>query len=395
MKDSGLMFLGNVSCQSPPELRGRDVTSLSSHDFDCEVLESCPEKCHCVKWVYDENTIVNCSQRGLDELPSNLPVNTTILLVDRNRISSLKSMNTSIWKNVKEIYAEENMISHEEFYVPQNLKIFYVNGNRLAKFPDSLQKHIQLTKDFRIKLSNNPWPCDCSVLSFRSFLIKYAKQILDASDVQCNLITNSSVIIDLIQMDEHDFCPNGTTESVGATETPGVIEFFSGTSQTTPALIAVSSLLMIGIILTICYKKYEQLVKVFIYTYCSPLHVLLCCRQRAREQKTYDCFISYGFEDRDVTTGILDVFDQRPNPEFSFCFHERTWKGGASISDNIFRSVEESRMTLIVISKTFVRNKWFHLEFQAALMQMLKDKRDRIIFVILRHSRFLSSQRKI
>jgi hypothetical protein len=29
-----------------------------------------------------------------------------------------------------------------------------------------------------------------------------------------------------------------------------------------------------------------------------------------------------------------------------------------------------------------VRNKWFHLEFQAALMQMLKDKRDRIIFVV-------------
>jgi protein toll len=83
-----------------------------------------------------------------------------------------------------------------------------------------------------------------------------------------------------------------------------------------------------------------------------------------------------------VTFGILDVFDQRPNPEFIFCFHERNWKAGSAISDNIFRSVEESRKTLIILSKTFVKNKWFHLEFRAALMQMLKDRRDRIIFII-------------
>jgi protein toll len=52
------------------------------------------------------------------------------------------------------------------------------------------------------------------------------------------------------------------------------------------------------------------------------------------------------------------------------------------IPDQIIQSVEQSRRTLIVLSKAYVDSMWTKLEFRAAHTQALQDKTQRVILVV-------------
>ena len=59
---------------------------------------------------------------------------------------------------------------------------------------------------------------------------------------------------------------------------------------------------------------------------------------------------------------------------YKVCVHSRDWNVGEDIPSQIFRSVEDSRKTIIVLSKSYVESKWSDLEFKAAHKKALIDK---------------------
>jgi len=68
---------------------------------------------------------------------------------------------------------------------------------------------------------------------------------------------------------------------------------------------------------------------------------------------------------------------------FKLCLHFRDWTPGDWIPDQIVRSVDKSRRTVVILSKHFVESVWSRLEFRAAHSQALSDKANRLILVMM------------
>ena len=98
--------------------------------------------------------------------------------------------------------------------------------------------------------------------------------------------------------------------------------------------------------------------------------------------KKYDAFISYSYKDEDfVVKELVAKLEDGPRP-YKLCIHIRDWLAGEWITTQISRSVDESRRTIVVLSKNFIESEWGKMEFQAAHKQALSEKRIRLIIVL-------------
>ena len=68
--------------------------------------------------------------------------------------------------------------------------------------------------------------------------------------------------------------------------------------------------------------------------------------------------------------------------KYKCLIHTRDWHAGEMIPDQIIHSVESSRRTIIVLSKSYIDSMWTKLEFRAAHKQALQDKTRRVILIV-------------
>uniref|UniRef100_T1JE86 TIR domain-containing protein n=1 Tax=Strigamia maritima TaxID=126957 RepID=T1JE86_STRMM len=69
-------------------------------------------------------------------------------------------------------------------------------------------------------------------------------------------------------------------------------------------------------------------------------------------------------------------------PSYKLCLHSRDWRAGEFITDQIVKSVESSRRTIIVLTDNYLKSNWSRLEFDVAYQQALKDQVRRVIAVV-------------
>lgn len=232
----------------------------------------------------------------------------------------------------------------------------------MTSLPLSIQRQGQENKKFKLKLSENPWPCDCSILNFKMFLIEQKTQVLDMDEIKC-IFSNKSMSSEIsMKMSYFDLCA-----------------FFQNKSY---IIIIVVSFVVIIISISdfVFYYRHKLHVLSILNMHCNACYIFLY-GQRIEDDKLYDAFISYGSADREVALAILEQLEQKP-PYFNFCLHQRNWAPGYFITSNIINSVRNSRKTLIILSETFVKSEWFHIQFQAAFHQALEDKKDRLVMVV-------------
>lgn len=124
------------------------------------------------------------------------------------------------------------------------------------------------------------------------------------------------------------------------------------------------------------YNNYN--VKVWLYS-----HNITCLisEECLDQDKTYDAFLSYSHRDQDLVADHLLPGLEKGSPSFKVCIHERDWIVGDFIPAQIARSVEESRRTIIVLSKNFVDSVWGRVEFRAAYANALRERRSRVIII--------------
>ncbi|XP_078658140.1 uncharacterized protein LOC144903637 [Branchiostoma floridae x Branchiostoma belcheri] len=99
------------------------------------------------------------------------------------------------------------------------------------------------------------------------------------------------------------------------------------------------------------------------------------------DDKTYDAFISYS--SRDELIVIRELAPGLEERGFKLCLHYRDFPVGACIATTIIETVEASRRTVILLSQNFVDSEWCALEFKAAHRQVLEDRRNRIVMIVL------------
>ncbi|KDR21992.1 Protein singed wings 2 [Zootermopsis nevadensis] len=141
-------------------------------------------------------TTINCSYRGLIDLPDKLPSVTTTLLVKGNQISSLKPLvNNPHYRNVMDMFLDDNHIRSIEALEGTDwllkFRVLSLRSNQLTEVPTyALDNALQRNRNAAIvHLGNNPWICDCFFTpSFQDFIIKYRKLVKDIDDVRCSSV---------------------------------------------------------------------------------------------------------------------------------------------------------------------------------------------------------------
>jgi hypothetical protein len=103
---------------------------------------------------------------------------------------------------------------------------------------------------------------------------------------------------------------------------------------------------------------------------------------------TYDAFVSYNHIDKDfVWQHLLPMLEDGAGScgRMRLCVHERDFRVGCTIMENIVHGLESSRACIVVLSKEYARSEWCCFEAQMALHLFREDEREKTIVVIVRN----------
>ncbi len=345
-----------------------------------------------------------------------------------------------------EIYLDNNSIVnvHEDiiphFYSYKNnslslIKVLSLTHNQISSVPlsvlknfDSIAFHLNKS-DPKLYLGDNPYNChnekslpgsECQIRDFKSWLTSHYERVGDINSIKCDTINyNSSSVI--AEIPDEVLCP-----TLHRAQNDKLL-----LTLTIVCILLACSLFVVSVL----YYRNKQTVLAFIYIHFNPIFICLSFSEHdLDEDKIYDAFVSYSSADRDVVMQLIEKLE-RPNNEanlilqnttgasihegltdqiipenefkksqmnlsvnhnviqssgveesnnnyFNLCIHERDWLPGNLISWNIVNSVQNSKRTILVLSKDFIQSIWFQVEFHTAYYQMLEDKIDRLIVVV-------------
>ncbi|XP_007260346.3 toll-like receptor 2 type-2 [Astyanax mexicanus] len=104
---------------------------------------------------------------------------------------------------------------------------------------------------------------------------------------------------------------------------------------------------------------------------------------RARENLRYDAFVSYSQRDAEWVEEILVPKLESAQPPFALCLHERDFRPGRWIVDNIIDSIEKSHRTLFVLSQHFVTSEWCRYELDFSHFRIVDEHNDSAVLILL------------
>ncbi|XP_019889034.1 protein singed wings 2 isoform X2 [Ooceraea biroi] len=138
-------------------------------------------------------TSVNCSHRGLTEMPSFLPANTTTLRLTGNKITDLSPLTTNLaYKWVLDLYMDDNLVESivrlEGSDWLDRFRLLNLRGNKLIDLPTYALENALLhnVNVAGLYLGNNSWTCDCHFTpGFQDLLIRHSNLMKDINDIRC------------------------------------------------------------------------------------------------------------------------------------------------------------------------------------------------------------------
>lgn len=352
-----IIEIEDLICNSPSPLVGQPVVQLTMEQLRCE-LTPCENLCDCFKYA-NGTIIVDCSHQALSQLPIIAPPATSVLRLNSNNLNTISGIESPLWANVSKLEISNNHISVLNVNIlPENLKHLDLGGNQLTSLSKETLKELDTRPNMTILLQRNPWSCKCEDAGpFKMWLYENANRIGNMSNIHCN---NTNQPLHL-----HDVCPLSSVSTkdimVGAT--------------------VISLVLAIGLAtIGIGYYRYRQQIKIWLYSrhWC----LWFVTENEIDRDKTYDAFVSFSQEDSEFVALHLAPGLEHGEPPYKLCIHYRDWLAGEWIPDQIIRSVQDSRRTIVVLSKNFIRSVWGRLEFKAAHHQALQDQKNRIIIIV-------------
>ncbi|XP_023318982.1 toll-like receptor Tollo [Trichogramma pretiosum] len=309
-------------------------------------------------------------------------------------------------ENLRTLRLERNelsFIANETFLALGSLMNLRLDNNKLTRIvvwslPTRSGTALELT------LSGNPWTCDCDfVHELRDWAVTSPVRILDDQQIQCTVVSSSSSNNDKNNYtsssyadisDANEFA-NGSEEENsyaggggGGTSTTGnltktIIER-QALEDYLPLL--VSTLVAFLLLMLVCMLGFffRQEVRVWCY---SRFGVRLFDRHAALDRddrnKLFDAFISYSSKDEAFVAEELAPVLEMGNPSYKLCLHYRDFPAGSFTADTIVQAVESSRRTVMILSENFIKSEWCRFDFKSAHHQVLRDRRRRLIVVLV------------
>lgn len=363
-------------------LDGNDIRILNSHAF-------IGRKRLKILFLNNSNieTIQNRTFNGLKELE--------VLHLDENRISELHGYEFEGMESIREIFLQHNRISHinnTTFLGLRQLRVLRLDHNRLNyynvwKLPVTL---------IEVSLAFNPWMCDCEYTErLREWIIR-GDTVIDGASVRCVYnVTEMDFYSEEIYNDNPEIGfyviqENGTV----CTNAANIDNSINGNLTATktiiqkqimqdylPLLVVTLAVFTFIVIVTLLLFIYRQEVRVWFHSkfgvrlFHSPSDV-----DRDERDKLFDAFVSYSSKDE---TWVAEVLAPALEPNYKLCLHYRDFPVGAFLADTIVQAVESSKRTIMILSENFIKSEWCRFEFKSAHHQVLRDRKRRLIVVLL------------
>ncbi|XP_031772792.1 LOW QUALITY PROTEIN: toll-like receptor Tollo [Apis florea] len=375
-------------------LDGNDLRLVSSHAF-------IGRKKLKVLFLNSSNIeiVQNRSFNGLRDLED--------LHLQDNKIRELKGHEFEGLDALKLLYLHRNRIAsigNDTFSTLRSLRTLRLEGNRLTvlavwTLPNSIE----------ISLSGNPWSCECDYLrSYREWIRGPNVRVTDASALRCVYnVTEFEAFGDQVFADnefgflvaetrgrDEERNERGSNESActgaASTETDPhrnltktIIEK-QVLQDYLPLLVTTLVASSLVVLLCLLGFVFRQELRVWFH---SRFGVRIFYRShevdRDDRDKLFDAFISYSSKDEAFVAEELAPVLEMGNPSYKLCLHYRDFPVGSFIADTIVQAVESSRRTIMVLSENFIKSEWCRFDFKSAHHQVLRDRRRRLILVLV------------
>jgi len=381
-------------------LDGNTIRTLSTHAFLGRKI---------LKVVYLNSSNVervqNRTFHGLKELE--------VLHLDDNRISALHGDEFYGLDKLKELYLNHNRITYinsTTFRFLQQLTTLRLDHNRISQYP---VWRLSPTLN-RLRLAENQWNCACDfVQQMKEFLQYAADAVTDADQVRC--VDHNTGGFDILN-DNGTICGTAATpfadrpppqpsssSSFNGSSSSGTVEgaLLNGGNLTAPGktvvvvqkpdiqdyvpilIVSFSAVFFVFVAATLVYVFRHEM-KVWCH---SRFGVRIFCKSPEFEMderdKLFDAFVSYSAKDAAFVLEELAPILENGDPSYKLCLHYREFPAGGYISDTIMQAVDSSKRTIMVLSENFIKSEWCRFEFKSAHHQVLRDKKKRLIVILL------------
>ncbi|XP_037940376.1 toll-like receptor Tollo [Teleopsis dalmanni] len=386
-------------------LDGNDFKVLSSHAFigrkRLRVLylnRSCIE------------TIHNRTFNGL--------LNLEVLQLSHNDLKHLNGDEFQGLNNLQELYLEYNAIVSIDirtFTRLYNLKILRLDHNFIAEFAiwNFLPPYI-----IDIWISENRWTCKCDFITkLRDFIerkpIVKDKYLLYCSSYPDNTTNNFSQShpekfkIYYDSESQHDrkinyvICNGSNSDEMFTNvfynkQFIGNVIFSDDTNATrmilsqsslqyfVPTLVTLLTLCILITIIILFVFIFRQEIRVWFHSrFGVRLFNKLKDTDKNEREKLFDAFVSYSFKDE---TFIRDVFApmlEQGDAGYKLCLHHRDFPIGTYTTNTIVQTINTSRRTIMILSENYIKSEWCNFEFKSAHQSVFRDRRRRLIVVLL------------
>ena len=442
IRDIGSLYCENVYRHKPGLMKDLPTTK-----FLCTYAETCPPNCECCSTLicpcrrycpknctcYQNNkqdvNIVDCIGAKLQSVPQNISTTCTILDISGNTFTTIASGTFKTLSHLKELYLNRSHIYEIKsktftglynisildlgynflhsivpamFHGLGNLEVLTLSFNNINFIQErsfdpltklwyldisgndlkTLSRHefASMSKLTSLKLSENPWSCECQYLEImNNFTWGNARHIVDLNKVVCEIRNVSSIhetkVHPLLDLHIPDFCRNSNQSNT------------KSDSLGKPAIAVLSTVLLVfafGLVIFGIGFRNREIIKVWCFVKFG--WKLYHTENDKETNRSYDAFVSYSSHDEIfIVRELVPYLEQSKQSRegFKLCVHYRDFPVGAPIAETIILAVKRSKRVIIVLSNNFLKSEWCQYEFQAAHHQLLQEKKNRIIMILL------------
>ena len=224
--------------------------------------------------------------------------------------------------------------------------------------------NIQEGGNFSLNLTSNPFSCSCDSLSFLKWVVYTDIKVADWQQYTC---LYKHAIISLNNLTS-DILPNLNIEC-------------KSKELLIVSVVAVCLLLiMIAISIVLFRHRFE-------IKYACLKHVWERTKyERLLENDTYeyDAFVAFHENEFDfVENQLLPHLEEEGPHKLNVCVHYKHFTVGGFIEENIIKAIEQSRKTLLILSKGFLQSEWCEFEYRMARVKAFEKRKNVILPIIM------------
>ena len=351
-------------CHWPQRLKNRMILEIEENQWmkrEEQGNTKCPVQCICLERCSDGRMIVDCERRNLTEVPREVPQGLVELNLEANAIQSVPGYPYMV--NVTILRLTNNQIKSLAASTVErleNIEILLIDANQLATLP----REIKTLNFTTLALDGNLFKCDCTTKWMKDWLLKERNRIKNIERVLCNSKHIHAKPMYGLPDDQFICLPQLKENNAGI--------IASSTLGTLLALVMIVAALI---------YKYNGEVKVFMFTHFNwhPFDRI----DDSDPNKIYDAFVSFSSNDVDWAVNTLQRRLETHDPPYKLCIYHRDFEPGVPIEENIWRSLDQSKRMLVVLSSSYATSDWCLMEFRAAHRKVIEDRMKYLILILL------------